>query len=96
MCAAQPAPKAARVLLYKQLHVQTVDRSMDPDPRKMKEKNPLQCCACFVLKGQNLNSTGCCFRLFVFCCSWKGGGVREVHPLQGLYFGTWTLLEQGR
>ena len=28
---------------------------MDPDPQRMKEKNPLECCACFVLKGQYLN-----------------------------------------
>ena len=29
--------------------------SMDPHPRRMNEKNPLECCACFVLKGGNLN-----------------------------------------
>ena len=30
-------------------------RSMDRDPRRMKQKNPLECCACLVLKGHYLN-----------------------------------------
>ena len=28
---------------------------MDPNPRRMKEKIPLECCACYVLEGPNLN-----------------------------------------
>ena len=73
-----PVTVRRRFFWYRMLRA-SKGRSMDPDTRRMKEMKPLECCACYVLKGHNLNYRASIAHRHRFStCTWPGGAKQAV------------------